>query len=117
MSQQAMSGMNRLRTFEIDEDEQLVVMAGRGEMDQRFIYRGSASGRFAIVPIEEIEADWQRPDYGDKLNVEGLEVVGDSATVDPGEQSTMTLLEDETIVEQSSTPGVYGLMRIPFKRD
>lgn len=117
MSQKAQSEMNRLRTFEIDEDEQLVVMAGRGEMDQRFIYRGPASGRFAIVPIEEIETSWQRPDHADKLDVEGLEVVGESATVDPGEQSTMTLLENETIVEQSSTPGVYGLMRISFETD
>lgn len=115
MSKAAHSEMKRLRTFEIDEDEQLVVMAGSGEMDQRYIYRGAASGRFAIVPIEEIDRTWDRPDRSDDLDVSGLEVVGDSASVDPAEESTVTLLQDETVVEQSAAPGVYGLMRIPFE--
>lgn len=115
MSKPAKREINRLRTFEIDEDEQLVVAAGRGEMDQRFIYRGSASGRYAIVPIEEIERTWDRPNYTDGLDASGLEVVGDSAAVDPGEKSTLTLLKDEKVVEQTASPGVYGLMRIPFE--
>ena len=109
-------GVNRLRTFETDEDEQLLVIAGRDEVDQRVIYRGEASGRFAIVPIEEIERNWDRPDHSEELDVDGLEIVGDSATVESRESSTLTLLQDETIIEQSAAPGVYGLMRIPFER-
>ena len=105
---------NRLITFETDEDERLVVLAGQDEMDKRTIYSGSTSGRYAIVPISELEYD--RPDYATELDVADLEVLGDTATIEPGDSSTMTLLQEDELVVRGGDPGVYGLLRIPFER-
>lgn len=51
---------DRLRTFEGEPMNWLLIRAGNGEMDQRPIYRGPATGRHAIVPIDEIEQEWDQ---------------------------------------------------------
>ena len=126
-----------IKTFMVRADETLVVgteqVQGPGGTD---ILRLSRPGEYALVPtveilsqdqitqetkpvygIEEIEATWDRPDYSDELDTADLQVVGDSASVNPGEKSSLSLLKDEKVMEQTSKPGVYGLMRIPFERD
>lgn len=108
-----MSG-NRVRTFEADEDEQVVMVAGTGEMNRRTIFSGHLDGRYAVVPIDELEYD--RPEYAEDLDIGDLEVLGRTATIEPADENTMTLLKDDEVIVRGSDPGVYGLLRIPFER-
>lgn len=58
------------------EIEQVIMIAGTGEMDKRTIFSGHLDGRYVVVPVDVIEEKWDRPDYGDDLNVRDLEVIG-----------------------------------------
>lgn len=106
---------NSVRIFEADEDERVIMIAGRGEMDQRTIFSGHLDGRYAVVPIDEL--DYARPDYSEEMDVADLEVLGQTTTIEPGELSTMTLLQNDEVVVRGGDPGIYGLLRIPFERE
>lgn len=106
--------LNRVRTFEADDDERVLMIAGRGEMDQRTIFSGHLEGRYAVVSIDEL--DYEKPDYTEQLDVGDLEVLDQTTTIEPGELSTMTLLQDDELVVRGGDPGVYGLLRILFER-
>lgn len=71
MSQQ----LNRLITFEIDDEEVLVLMAGRDELDNRVIFHGPTEpGRYAIVPVDGLAEDDDRDQEDVDLLVDELEV-------------------------------------------
>ena len=110
------SKVDRVRTFETSEEETLVISAGIDEMNYRTIFSGHLDGRFAVVPVDKIEDEWDRPGYGDDLDVDELEVVGSAARVEPRESSTVTLLQDDDVTVQHAAPGVYAMVRIPFEQ-
>jgi len=109
---------SRLRTFEVDDDETLVVMAGRDEVDNRIIYQGRSSGRYAIVPVEALAKPptWNQPDYGDKLDFDGMMFVGDAVRLHPSAPYSLLLMAEEKIVKRLTDPGVYHSLRIPFEQ-
>lgn len=104
-----------LRSFEVGEDEELAIVAGSAFGEQRSIYADPEPGRYAIVPMDELEYD--RPDYAEELDIADLEVLGQTATIEPETTSTMTLIQDDELVVRGGDPGVYGLLRIPFERE
>lgn len=103
---------SRLITFEVEDDEVLLVRAGRDEMDNRTIFSGHAGGRYAIVPVDEL-TQRHRDDVDAELLVEELEVVGSTATIEADGVSTATLAKDGLEVARNDASGVYGLLWIP----
>lgn len=81
----------------------------------RTIYEGREPGQWALVPVEAL--DYDRPDYAEEMDVADLEILGQTATIKPGKEATMTLLQDDELVVRGGDPGVYGLLRIPFERE
>lgn len=104
----------RLITFEVDEDETLVMLAGRDEMDNRTIYQGQAGGRYAVVPVDDLARPAAQLDDVDvELQVDELEIVGRTATVPRSDESDVTLSVDGLEVASRTAAGVYGLLWIP----
>lgn len=112
----ATAGLNRLITFELDADETLLVRAGRDEMDNRVIYSGRAGGRYAIVPVDELEQQARASEgVPVELDVEGLQLVGDTVTLPrTGEQNVGLHTRGEQIVRMDRA-GAYGLLWIPVE--
>lgn len=108
--------LNRLITFELDADETLLVRAGRDEVNNRTIYQGQAGGRFAIVPVDELEEQARSSDGSSvELNLDGLQVVGDTVTLpETGEQNVGLHTRGEQIVRMDRA-GAYGLFWIPVE--
>lgn len=110
---------HRLRTFEVDDDETLVVLAGRGEMENRTIFQGRTSGRYAIVDVEELTASptWKQPEYIEELNLDDLSFVGDSFVLPPEASFSYAIIGEEgEVVTRLTDPGVYHSLRVPFGR-
>lgn len=108
------TGLNRLITFEVDPDETLLIRAGRDEMDNRTIYQGLASGRYAVVPVDELQHQAQAENEGDiDLDVEGLQIAGNTVTVPEKGAMTVGLHAGNRQVVRMDRPGAYGLLWIP----
>lgn len=112
----ATAGLNRLITFELDDDETLLVRAGRDELDNRTIYRGRVGGRFAIVPVEELTRGraTRFRDTERRLDLEHLGVVGEAVTTDGKEWVGLHAAGEP--VERMNRPGAYSLLWVPFER-
>jgi hypothetical protein len=107
-------GLNRLITFELDDDETLLVRAGRDEMDNRTIYRGCAGGRYAIVPVSELEASAHQAGNDElEFDIEGLQLVGESVMVPEEGAFWVGLHSGGRQVVRMDKPGAYGLLWIP----
>lgn len=104
---------NRLITFETDEDERLVVIAGRDEMDNRTIYSGSTAGRYAIVPVDELAGDHEGDEPAEDLRIEDLRIIGETATVEKTGEQRARLSLDGFEVASRDAAGVYGLLWVP----
>lgn len=107
-------GLNRLITFELDADETLLVRAGRDEMDNRTIYRGDASGRYAIIPVDELGPTLDSNQDADiDVDLGQLQIVGDTIAIQDHTSTRAGLqVNGEPIVSRGS-PGIYGLLYVP----
>lgn len=104
-----------LTSWNLHDEETMHVIAEVDGENVRTIYEGREPGQWALVPVEALEYD--RPDYAEEMDIADLELLGDTATIEPEESSTMTLLLDDQLVVRGADPGVYGLLRIPFERE
>lgn len=102
-------------SFEIGEREEIAIVAGSSVGDQRSIYAAPEPGRYAIAAMDDLEYD--RPDYAEQLDVGDLEVLGETATIEPGTSGPITPLKNDELVIQGAYPGVCGLLPIPFERE
>lgn len=108
--------VREVRSFEIGSDEQFAIVAGSAFGEQRSIYVDPEPGRYAIVPIDDLN-DNRRVEYeADELRFGDAETIG-AVLVEPGSDSPVTIMHGESIEEQRSTPGQYLTLRIPFKHD
>lgn len=107
---------DRLITFDIDADETLLIRAGRGELDNRTIYQGWASGRYAVVPVDEL-APLRTETFelvGEPV-VEELRVIGDTTMLPESGLGTVSLVRDGEQITNFTNRGVYGLLWLPYK--
>ena len=104
---------NRLVTFETDEDERLVVIAGRDEMDNRTIYSGSTAGRYALVPVDDLAGGETDETPSQDLRIEVLRIIGETASVEEtgGQRARLSVGGHE--VASRDAAGVYGLLWVP----
>lgn len=108
-------GPNRLITFELDEDETLLVRAGRDEMDNRTIFQGSAGGRYAIVPVDELAPASEPgellgdPRHGD------IRIIGQTTSIPETEAGdTVEMRRNSDCIVDFDAKGAYGLLWIPY---
>jgi len=109
-----MSTTRDIRSIEVGDGDELAIVAG-SEAGQRTVYADPEPGRYALVPVDALEPDWGRPDYGDDLAVDAATVVS-SVKLAPENNSALRLLKGEKIAMQRSTPGVYLTLRLPYKK-
>lgn len=117
MSHQKTRTPNRLITFETDEEEQLVVLAGRDQMDSRTIYSGSTSGRYAIVPVQEL-ADTEAPrreDVDEDLDLDEMQLVGDTIVIPENGAAEVGLHSQGEQVKRMDRAGAYAMLWVPFE--
>lgn len=105
----------RLRTFEVTDDELLVVHAGRSETDHRTIFSDRVDGRYAIVPVDEIVGERDRAVVeADELQLDEMQIVGDVEPVlETGERDVELCVDGERAVRMDR-PGAYGLLWVPL---
>lgn len=108
--------VREVRSFEIGEDEEFAIVAGSVFGEQRSIYADPEPGRYAIVPIDDLNDD-RRIDYdAEELRYGDAEAVG-AVRIDPDSDDPVTIMHGETVETQRSTPGQYLTLRIPFQPD
>lgn len=108
--------LDRLITFDTDADETLVIRAGRDEMDNRTIFKGHASGRYAVVPVNEL-APLRSESYElvGEPQVEDLRIIGETTMLPESGLGTVSLVRDGEQISNFDNRGVYGLLWLPYK--
>lgn len=107
---------SRLRTFEVSDDELLVVHAGRSETDHRTIFSDRIDGRYAIVPVDDlVDVERERAVVeADELQLDEMQIVGDVEPVaDTGGREVELRVDGEQAVRMDRA-GVYGLWWVPI---
>ena len=108
--------VREVRSFEIGEEEEFAIVAGSAFGEERSIYADPEPGRYAIVPIDDLN-DSRRVDYdADELRYENAEAVC-ALRVDPDSEEPVTVMRGETVEMQRTTPGQYLTLRFPFSLD
>lgn len=102
----------RLVTFDVGDDEALVVGAISEEGRRRTIYQGREPDEYALVPTREFHNEDADVD-AEELRVDDLRILGPTQYVRSSDDIDVSLTVDgETAVEQGAA-GVYGLLWIP----
>lgn len=109
-----MSTTQNIRSIEVGDDDELAIVAG-SDAGQRTVHVKPEAGRYALVPVDALEPDWDRPDYSDELAVDDATVVS-SIELAPGDDSSLQLLKGNQIALRRSTPGVYLTLRLPYEK-
>lgn len=104
---------SRLVTFEADDDELLAVIAGRSETDSRTIYQGRTEGRYAIVPVDDLDAGRAEDVEPDELRLDEMQIAGDVVPIREIGEADVELRVDGEQVVRMDRPGAYGLLWIP----
>jgi len=119
MSTTTTNGMERaVKTFGVDEDEtlQLVAVGHNGKVRQ--IGTVHQPGEFALMPTNALVPKVDTSLVGGELDVGDLKVVGQTVTIGPDDDMTVVLDIDapgEPVVSYPY-PGVYGLLHVPFEK-
>lgn len=119
MSTTTTNGMERaVKTFGVDEDEtlQLVAVGHNGKVRQ--IGTVHQPGEFALMPTGALVPQVNAKQSGGELDLGDLKVVGDTVTIGPKDEMTV-MLEVDAIGKPVATyhyPGVYGLLHVPFEK-
>jgi hypothetical protein len=113
-------GLSRLLTFETSEEEQLLVRAGVSEVENRVLYQGDVTGRYAVVPVDELvenEEDTEADVLGFDAEplVEDMQIVGDSARVGADGEEHVALYKGGEQIAEFDAKGAYGLLWIPYE--
>ena len=108
---------NRLLTFEVGNEEQLVIGA-RDRHGRRTIYQGQEPDEYALVPTSELvdrEGSAQTIDVNE-LRVDDLRILGPTEFVASDDDHDVELVADGEEVAKQGAPGVYGLLWIPMAK-
>lgn len=107
--------MNRLITFELDQDETLLVRAGRDEMDNRTIFQGKAGGRYAIVPVSDLTPVSRPENLIGSPRHEDIQVIGHTTTIPETDAGDVVgLWRNDECIADFDARGVYGLLWVPY---
>lgn len=106
---------NRLLTFEVGDEEQLVIGA-RDRHGQRTIYQGAEPDEYALVPTSELVEAGVSGEGVDlnELRVEDLRVLGPTEYIGPDDDREVRLETNEAEISSQGASGVYGLLWIPL---
>jgi len=107
--------LNRLITFELDEGEFLLIRAGRDELDNRTILRQRTQGRYAVVPVSELQREADSGEQDVDLDLEGMQIVDTAVTIPENGDSLVGLHHRGEQVVRMDRAGAYGLFWIPAK--
>lgn len=107
--------LNRLITFELDKGEFLLIRAGRDELDNRTILRQQTQGRYAVVPVSELQREADSGDHDVDLNLEGMQIVDSAVTIADDGDSMVGLHHAGEQLVRMDRAGAYGLLWIPAK--
>ncbi|MFC3478740.1 hypothetical protein [Halobacterium litoreum] len=116
---QTATGLSRLVTFETSEREQLLIRAGFSEVENRVLYQGDVTGRYAVVPVDELVGDEDRGDdvlgFDAEPQVEEMQIIGDAAHVGADGSEHVALYRGGEQVAEFDSKGAYGLLWIPYE--
>jgi len=113
-------GLSRLLTFETSEEEQLLVRAGVSEMNNRVLYQGDVTGRYAVVPVDELVGGDDEPSddvlgFDSEPVIEDMQIVGDAAHVGADGSEHVALYRGGEQIVEFDSKGAYGLLWIPYE--
>lgn len=108
------SGDNRLETFESD-NEHVIVIVGDSEVEHRTIHNERVEGRFAIVPVDALEAEHGAAEIDpDELRLDEMQLVDDVVPVRETGDADVELCRDGEQVVRMDRAGCYGLLWVPI---
>lgn len=115
----ATEGLSRLLTFETSEREQLLVRAGVSEVENRVLYQGDVTGRYAIVPVDELVADQEAGDevlgFDTEPQIEEMQIVGETAHVAADGSEHVALYKGGEQIAEFDSKGAYGMLWVPYE--
>lgn len=118
-------GLDRaVKTFSIDEDETLQLIATTPDGETRQIGRIHRPGEYALVHSDVLVPSTPRTrpvEYSEDLDIEEFRVLGETVTVgskgDVGDRTVMLDTDDEgPPVSKFGFAGLYGMFYVPFKK-
>lgn len=120
-SEQAGIDLQRVITFELADREEMIILAGTGEFDQRIIKQtDELSGRFTVVAVDELLESGPvagRSEIAEEVtpDVANMRVIGDSAVLPASESGEVGLMVNGDQWTNMSAAGVHAHLWYPLK--
>lgn len=107
-------------TFDVSEREQLLIRAGVDEMENRTLFSGDVTGRYAVVPVDEL-VEANQPQNEEMIGfdsdplLEDMRIIGDSVRIPRDRAQHVALYKGGEQVVEFDSKGAYGLLWVPYE--